>query len=460
VDRAILWALAVVPIAFILASVLALAMSRTRRQVPWKRIVRKTVKTMLPGGIVSALQCAEQFLLHEIQKAKAGLHSAGRDRKAIAVDLSTYSPPTPNGIDAVTVCGWLRALAECQPRWRWILLTSPANHRLFRVLESKSMRRRVTPSKTLLRKLGARALFCPFGATDYRDCNLPAVVLWNGFTRVNDGNVKHSRMQITNKDAFAKALRVADKLVCFSVKSRAEILTTERPDPRRVVALRIPTVPHWPHLAPADLGAALNQHGLRVGDYLYCPCEFSEENNLKLLLVAVGMFCAHEPQTQLQIVCCGPATKQVAELDEASALMGVQGNFVFVPTDCVDEQAALLQGCRAVLIPALAGAQAVLLLQAVALHKPLFCSEMAAVPETARVAAFLFDPKKPSDLVKVLRQAASDDQLLAQLIQRSHEQSKRLGGPREVAGQFAEIFQEVMAASLPAEAARVAADAA
>jgi glycosyltransferase involved in cell wall biosynthesis len=428
-----------------------------------------------------------RYLLPMLRKALGRLPGGGVYQKTIVVDLTPYPPGAANGVDTAMLGGWLRDLAEVQSHWRWTLLTSPGNHNLFAALESARMRRRVTPPQpevrmpatlqalrasrwrrawkkvlhkvglprppalvpatTLLRQLGADLLLCPFGTTHYHDCAVPAVVLWNDLTHLHYPQFMRAAALDQSTRAFRQALHVADRLVCFSAGARAEILDHGHVEARRVVALGMRSVPHWRRPTPEAVSATLGRHGLRDRKYLLYPADCTEPNNHKLLLVAAGKVMARHPREEPQIVCLSPAPAGPHELDQAAAFMGLERKVLFVATNSTEEQAALWHGCRAILFPSLEGTHSTVLLHALESGKPLFCSSQAHLPEIIREAAFLFDPKKPLDLVEVLERCADDEALLAELAHKSRHHGKALGSPRDVALQLVDVFQESMATS-------------
>jgi glycosyltransferase involved in cell wall biosynthesis len=422
-----------------------------------------------------------------LRKALARWPGADACQKTIVVDLTPYPAAACNGVDADLVCDWLRALVATQPQWQWTLLTAPGNHHLFAAAEAAQMRRRITPphpeirmpaslralycsrwrractrllralglsrppalvtAKTLLRYLAADVLFCPFGATHYHDCIVPAVVVWNDLAHLHCPHFLEPADRDCRTRTFRHALHIADKLVCFSGQAKAALTQAGSVEPRRVISIRLRSVPHRSQPEPAAVKATLEHYGLLDGRYFLYPAAFTESNNHKLLLVACGMFKARFGQDPPLIVCSGPARALRDELGQAAAHMGLGRRVRFVATDSVEEQTALLQACRAVLFPTLEGTHAVVLLHALELNKPILCSSQAPVPDLVRDAAFSFDAKRLSDLVHVLQRATNDEDFFGTLSQSSRQQAKALCSPRDTAMQLIDVLQEAMATS-------------
>ena len=431
-----------------------------------------------------------QYLLPLLRKALGRLSGTDVYLKTVVVDLSPYPAPGPNGVDAAMTQSWLRALSEVQPLWRWILLTAPEQHEFFAGLESSRMRRRPVPTPsetlrpavparaggrlrrgwkkiqhllglprppaprpttTLLRQLKADVLFCPFGATHFHDCTIPTVVLWNDLTHLHYPQFLSPECRLSTAKALQQALQVADQLVCFSGQDRAEILKAKQVEARSVIALRIRSMQHWPHSGPAVVKAVLERHALLEGKYVLYPGGFTECNVNRQASgwCWQGMAKLRHPQDDLQLVCTGPADAAGAELGKAAASMGLASSVVFVATDSAQEQAALLEGCRAVFFPSLGGPLSSVLLHALEFSKPIICSSQAHIPEIVRDAALLFDPKKPAEPGRKFftsrhrRRSASEHALTEQ----GRQQAKTLYSSRDTAMQLVDVFQEAMATS-------------
>lgn len=391
----------------------------------------------------------------------------------------------PNGVDAAMVKALLRALADVQPHWRWLLLTSPETHDLYASLESYNAERQcLAPHKpelkapltlhklprtrwgkawrkilgmvglprpphllsteTVLKHLKADLLFCPLGATQICDSTVPTVAQWHDFSHVSHYQLLGPEAHLAADRTFRETVRVADRVVCHSDYNCEVVRDLGRKEARQVVALRADLLQRLPHLPRPELESALERLGVGARPFLYFPATYAETNNHKLLLVAFGMFRRRHPDSACQLVCNGPGGRAAEKLAAAAKQMGLAAHVLVCRTVLVEEEAALLQGCQAVFLPWLAGNPVQPALQALELSKPILCSDLAGLPEFLREAALLFDPRQPVSLVKALERACDTD-LLDTLRQRSHLLARRLGGPRDAARQLVGVFQEVIA---------------
>ncbi len=431
---------------------------------------------------------SSRLLLPMIRKAIARLPGAGEPPRIIAVDLTPWPPPVSLGLDAVTVRHWLRAMCKAQLHWRWILLTAPSNHDFFVSLEgfqvrrhcvqapdqdsrlflcprprstgflgrvSKAWRRllalprppRMMPVDTLLRQLQAGLLFCPFGSTNFPDITVPMVALWNDLTHLHYPQFLLPEDLAAAGLAFKEVVCQADKVVCFSPHHGNEIVRLAKVDARRISVIDLNPLERLPHHNSATVAALLEQFNLAPGEYFLTVGDCRETNNHKLLLVAFGMFRERHPPSELKLVFAGTSGAAQATLRRAARSMGLENSVVFAAAERAPTQAALLQGCLAVIMPALEPGPAWLLFHALEFSKPILCSDVAGWPETIRNAALLFNPRNPLEMVTALQRMASDTALGGELIRRSHRQAQVLGGPRDTAGHLLDVFQEVLSST-------------
>jgi hypothetical protein len=94
-------------------------------------------------------------------------------------------------------------------------------------------------------------------------------------------------------------------------------------------------------------------------------------------------------------------------LEEAVRFPGAVSDEVYI---------GLLQGCRALIFPSLYEGFGSPVLEALALGKPVLCSQATSLPEVAGDAAIYFDPRKPAEIVRAIEQIDSDADLAAHLM--------------------------------------------
>jgi glycosyltransferase involved in cell wall biosynthesis len=310
----------------------------------------------------------------------------------------------------------------------------------------------------LLTRLRVDMLFCPFGATHIRDTAVPTVALWNDVAYLRHPHLLRPAERAGRDNFFRQTLHTADRLVCFSDQTKAEILKVAKTAGRRVTAIPCQPLERLPHLARRIVDKTHAAWGLAAGRYLLYPAEFTEFNNHKLLLVAFGMFRSRHPDSNLKLVLAGTPTSlaqrrnsgsDARRLQWAAWQMGLGASVVVVELPTQEQLAALIHGCRALVFPFLDHGNPTHLFQAIESSKPILSADLPNLPDAVRNAAHFFDAKRPAAIATALEQIATDSQLEQELTQRSHREALTLGGPREVAEGLLAVFREVLESCQP-----------
>jgi hypothetical protein len=131
-------------------------------------------------------------------------------------------------------------------------------------------------------------------------------------------------------------------------------------------------------------------------------------------------------------------------LRDAVARMELAGAVRF-PGAVPDEVfTALLQTCRALIFPSLYESSGSLILEAMALGKPVLCSRVASLPEVTGDAAVYFDPRKPAEIVRAIERIDSDAELAERLIRLGYERLTAFGDASEMARHYLQVFRDVV----------------
>jgi hypothetical protein len=271
-----------------------------------------------------------------------------------------------------------------------------------------------------------------------------------------------------------RALRMADRVACFTHHVRDEIIRLSLAEERHVVVLpgsgdgtgqlsetmqaageqsldaanpqiSIDQTKHFGGLEAVNLGLAeLRRHGLVRHKYFHFAADFTEPSNHKLLLTAFGLFRARHPDSEWRLVCSGATNEVLEQLKRAAQLMGLGRDAIFASEGQMASRWAIMQSCGVVLFCGLETTTTISLVDALQLGKPMICSDLAGIPQAVHAAALGIDPKKPIEIAGALEQVATDETLLLTLAERSKNQAQALGGSRGAATRLLEVFQEAM----------------
>jgi glycosyltransferase involved in cell wall biosynthesis len=165
-------------------------------------------------------------------------------------------------------------------------------------------------------------------------------------------------------------------------------------------------------LAPRDLEAARRAAGI-PGPYFLCLANPKPHKNVSLLLAAW-----RQAALAAQLLLVSAPAPWLSE--EVAATPGV----VHRPEVAEEHLPALYQGARALVIPSLYEGFGLPAAEAMAAGTPVLAARAASLPEVVGQAGLLFDPHRPDELARLLRQVDEDEELRRQMAQRGRERAR------------------------------------
>lgn len=373
--------------------------------------------------------------------------------KRIAIDLTPLSPGGENGGAKLMTVELIRHMSKLAPTIEFFLLTPTRCHDELAYLDSINVRRicveeekTSSPQKqnSFLKKVNADLLFCPFTAPFFYEPNVPVVsVVYDLQYRYYPQFFNADELHYRNIH-FMEACRLASRLICISEYVRKTIIENAEIDPERVETayIRLPTRLETPSLEKADI--ILNRFNLKKNQFIFYPANFWAHKNHLMLLTAFGMYRAAHPTSDLKLVCTGAPGSRMEQLQEAACKMKLNDWVIFPGYVSNEELACLITACRAVIFPSLYEGFGMPILEAMALGKPVLCSNVTSLPEVAGDAALFFDPRKPTEIVNAISRIENEPMLPFTLIERGYDRLKTFGGPQEMATQYLQIFQKAI----------------
>ncbi len=414
---------------------------------------------------------------------------SSRGLKRVAVDLTPVLPGGENGGAKVMTLELIRHLGRMAPDCEFILLTSARSHDELASLDSENVRRlcvsqpggmlrasdnlalrarrflarflppsgletlagfyrevseKAPAGASLMRRLDADLLFCPFTAPFFFDPSVPMVSVVYDLQHIYYAQFFESA-EIRERDRnFSRAFRLASRIVCISEFVRKTVLENAALPAQRVETIPILLPRRLPNVSPAVRQRVLESLQLQPERYLLYPANFWPHKNHVLLLTALGIYRAAYPQSDLKLVLTGAPSRRRDELMEASRRMALSQAVVF-PGYLPDEQMSALMGCCGALIfPSLFEGFGMPLLEAMAAGRPILSSNATSLPEVAGDAALFFDPRKPSEIADAIARIEADPELRSVLARKSSERLSAFGGPEEMAARYMNVFHDAL----------------
>jgi glycosyltransferase involved in cell wall biosynthesis len=434
-----------------------------------KKCIAVDLTPILPGGENGGAKVMTVELLQQLQRLApewefillTSEHTHAELAKLDAPNMSRVCISfTPKGLIKATMVGrvlsvlplwcksFLKGLARrifYQSRARLSKLPSilklPLKSLIYNVLRRF---RRWRYGAHLLKQGHIDLLFCPFTAPFYFTQGVPTICV------IYDLQYRYYPDFFTVEEydhrarVFQEACGTANRLICISEFVRQTVLENTTAIPAaQVDTVRISLSKRLPEVKTAFIQTTLNEMGLQAQYYFLYPANFWSHKNHRMLLVAYSQYRSRYPNSKVKLVCSGAPNKGARELQEAAKQMGI-GEWLVLPGYLSNETfSALMQGALAIIYPSLYEGFGMPVLEAMAMQKPVLCSNVTSLPEIAGDAALLFDPRKPSEMADAMARIVNEPATVADLINRGAIRAAAFNH-EQMAIEYLQIFREVL----------------
>ncbi len=406
----------------------------------------------------------------------------------IAVDLTPLGPRGQNGGAGLVATSLVREINALEPDLRLTLLTAGASHDELSLLESPTVRRmcvvaeagvaprapnvvrggsrrvldRLAPAvrvalaaayeriltsrgrARLLRQLQPDLLFCPFTVPYFHDPTVPLVSVVYDLQHLVYPEFFTPQQRAFRQQHIRQASARSARLVAISDFVRQALLASVSLPPERVMTVHL-------GLLDADASPAapapdpLGRLGLRPEGFVLYPANFWPHKNHVRLFEALRDFRARRPGVDLKLVCTGSPNALMAELEQVARSVLPPQAVVFAGYLTRAELRGLLQTCRALVFPSLFEGFGMPVIEALAMGKPVLCSNVTSLPEVAGDAAVYFDPLQPGQIADALVLLEDAPDRLAAQVERGRARAARFGSGRDMAARYLDVFEQVVA---------------
>lgn len=402
--------------------------------------------------------------------------------KTIVVDLTPILPGGENGGAKIFVLDLLSRLAELAPETQFVLLTQAASHEELRHLECKNVKctqvvsssvkqsfwyrllsytlRKLPPlprrltylgyrfnaslkrrgARSLLHKIGADLLFCPFTAPTFYEPGIPTVCTLYDLQYKTYPEFFTAEEVAHREHTFVEACRRASMLTAISDYSRQSAIRHGGLKPEKIQTIHL-QMAHRILPDRAQDESILQRLGLVAQQYLLYPANFWKHKNHEMLLTAFGIACQDELAKNIKLVCTGtPGTRQTW-LATAAQKMNLGERVIFPGYLTNNELAVLMANCGGIVYPSLYEGFGLPIIEAMAAGIPVACSNLTSLPEVAGKAAILFNPRVPTQIAKAMNSLLGDQELRQELINAGKSRAAEFSDADRMAKQYWALFK-------------------
>jgi glycosyltransferase involved in cell wall biosynthesis len=292
---------------------------------------------------------------------------------------------------------------------------------------------------SVLRKLDADLLFCPFTAPTYRDPRIPTVcTIYDVQFRVYPQFFAPEDV-VQRERAFLDACAGATGLAAISDYSRESAIAAGHLEPRRIrtICLRLGCAQMRDETRITDI---LGRLGLQPGRFLLYPANFWKHKNHEMLLAAFGVASRMGLPTDVKLVCTGASITRAHWLAHSARALQLEERVVFPGFLAEDDFNAMASRSAGLVFPSLYEGFGLPVVDAMALGVPVACSNVTALPEVAGGAALLFDPRIPDDIASAMVSLMQDRPLRERLIDAGKKRALEFCDGDRMAAEYWDLF--------------------
>jgi glycosyltransferase involved in cell wall biosynthesis len=391
----------------------------------------------------------------------------------IAVDLTPVLEGEQDDWYKCFVLDLLSRLADLAPQTRFILLTQTASHEELSVMERSNMQRlmvlgcpvvvipersrlqhlvmshlgyqlRSDNAATLLQKINADLLFCPFTAPTYFETGIATVCT------IYDLQYKTYPQFFAIEDVayrnriFTDACQRASALATISDFTRDSVIRHGKFDLAHIRTIYPRMARHIEPTVDNDK-ALLALLKLTPERYLIYPANFCKHKNHEMLLTAFGMACHKGLPTDIKLVCAGVPSERQAFLRRAVQAMKLADRVIFSGYVSNKELTTLMVNSIGVVFPSLYEDFALTVIETMASGVPVACSNLTSLPEVAVDAAILFDPRIPTQIADAMVSWVEDETLRDRLVRAGYQRATEFSDSERMAREYWALFLSAFA---------------
>jgi glycosyltransferase involved in cell wall biosynthesis len=405
----------------------------------------------------------------------------------IAVDLTPVLEGEQNDWYKCFVLDLLSRLADLAPQTRFILLTQTASHEELSVMERSNMQRlmvlgcpvvvipersrlqhladriilklkrklprvmshlgyqlRSDNAATLLQKINADLLFCPFTAPTYFETGIATVCT------IYDLQYKTYPQFFAIEDVayrnriFTDACQRASALATISDFTRDSVIRHGKFDLAHIRTI-YPRMARQIEPTVDNDKALLALLKLTPERYLIYPANFCKHKNHEMLLTAFGMACHKGLPTDIKLVCAGVPSERQAFLRRAVQAMKLADRVIFSGYVSNKELTTLMVNSIGVVFPSLYEDFALTVIETMASGVPVACSNLTSLPEVAVDAAILFDPRIPTQIADAMVSWVEDETLRDRLVRAGYQRATEFSDSERMVREYWALFLSAFA---------------
>jgi len=353
------------------------------------------------------------------------------------VDLLPLRPGGSNGGAKPFVLKLLKGLANQQPQTEFIATCGPNSLTELQPLMSNNLRVITRKRWSNNRPRGAQLLFCPFGATTFKQGSLPIVSVFYDLQCLKYPMFFQPIDRKQRLRNFHQQRLQNNHVAAISEYAKQEAIENGiKPEQIIAIPIRLAKTKQF------QLEKAIEQEDRN--HFLLYPANLWPHKNHELLLTAWAMARQQGLSKSLNLICTGEGGGRRKWLEKLTRELELEDCVSFRGFVSDQELNEFYKQTIGVIFPSLYEGFGMPIVETMQRGIPLACSNNTACQEVSGGASLLFDPRCPQQLAEALIKLSSDTPLRENLRQLGLKRSEYYQGLDVMVNDYWKLFQEAL----------------
>ncbi len=222
-----------------------------------------------------------------------------------------------------------------------------------------------------------------------------------------------------------RVARKAEAVITSSQSSKRDIVRYYHVEPGKVHVIYYGVDSNFRRITEKKpLQGIRDKYGLNTPFLLFVGAQ-EKRKNIPRLVEALDLLRRAGTYSQHKLVLVGPRGKGTSEVERTIARLRLEEQVVFLGYISEEDLPLLYNAADLFAFPSLYEGFGFPLVEAMACGTPVVASNTSSIPEVARNAALLFDPKNSSDIAAQIHRVLSDDVMKQKMIEAGLQQARR-----------------------------------
>jgi glycosyltransferase involved in cell wall biosynthesis len=220
-------------------------------------------------------------------------------------------------------------------------------------------------------------------------------------------NLRRRQLEIT----VSRTARTAARIITGSQFSRSAIASAYSLDPERITVVPDAANPFFRVVSREASQKRVREKYHFGGPFVLSVGDLQPRKNHIGLIEAFARLIKSDAKLTHRLVLAGQDTWFGAKVREAARNSGVEERIFFTGFVTDEDLLRLYNACDCFVFPSFYEGFGIPILEAMACGRAVACANTSAMPEVADGAGLLFDPNRPDEIVRALRDILIDSEL-------------------------------------------------